>query len=338
MLLLAQLADSLNGLWHGNANQAISGFSSLLRATQKDLAYFDGVLPKSILTSSRAGAVLLKAEYVPFCPSNAIVVTDPYAAMAEAALLLSASEPLQQGIHPTAQVHPETKLGHHLSIGAHSVIGQHVVLEDGVQIGSNTVIDPCVHVGKNSKIGNGVFIHSGTHIASEVRINSGCVLGASPFNYLKQQGVWKSGFEVGGVYLSKGVQLGANTVIDRGSLSDTFLGEGVCIDNLVQIAHDVFIGNQTAIAGCAAIGAHVYIGSDCIIGGASCIAPYIRLVDDVVVTGMSTVSKSLMKSGIYSSGTLVHEHHHWRKNAARFKRLDDYIKKLAILEKKLSDT
>ena len=74
---------------------------------------------------------------------------------------------------------------------------------------------------------------------------------------------------------------------------------------------------------------------DCIIGGASCIAAYVHLADDIVITGMSTVSKSLTKSGVYSSGTLVHEHQRWRRNAARFRRLDDYIVKLSALEKKL---
>lgn len=335
MLTLAQLADFLGGVWHGNANHAILGYSSLLRASDNEVAYYNCALPRQMLSSSVAGAVLIKAEHSEWCSTNTIIVPDPYSAMEEVAKLFDVQGARFTGIHPTAQIHPSAQIGNYVSIGAHAVIGEFVFLGDGVCIGANAIIDPDVSIGDASIIGNGVFVHSGTFIASQVMINSGCVIGSSPFNYLKQHGVWKQGFDVGGVYLSAGVHLGANTVIDRGSLGDTFLAEGVCVDNLVHIAHDVSIGCHTAIAGCAVIGAHAGIGSDCIIGGASCLAAYVQIIDDVVITGMSTVSKSIMKSGIYSSGTLVHEHQRWRKNAARFKRLDDYMIKLAALEKSL---
>ena len=119
----------------------------------------------------------------------------------------------------------------------------------------------------------------------------------------------------------------------RGTLKDTFIGEGVQIDNLVQIAHDVRIGAYSAIAGCVAIGAYAQIGKHCIIGGASTIAANVYLSNDVVITGMSTVNKTLLKQGIYTSGTMVCEHRRWRRNAARFRRLDEYIARLCRLEK-----
>ncbi|MBL7479661.1 UDP-3-O-(3-hydroxymyristoyl)glucosamine N-acyltransferase [Legionella bononiensis] len=337
MLTLAQLADFLDGVWHGNANHAIFGLSSLVRATSKDVAYFDNPLLHNTLTQTAAGAVILKSEHVHLCPVNSIVVSNPLASMNEAVKLFSPGESPNLGIHETARIHHSAQLGNQVSIGAYSVIGEHVQIADGVILGANTVIESAVSIGKDSRIGCGVMIHSGCRLGNNVRVNSGCIIGSSPFNYMKQHGVWQQGPDVGAVILSDEVQLGANTVIDRGSLSDTYLGEGVCVDNLVQIAHDVFIGSNTAIAGCAAIGAYAHIGSDCIIGGASCIAAYVRLTDDTVITGMSTVSKSIAKSGIYSSGTLVHEHDRWRRNAARFKRLDDYMIKLGLLEKQLKN-
>lgn len=337
MLTLAQLAEFLDGVWHGNANHAIFSLSSLSRATSKDLAYFDNPSLQDVLNSTLAGVVLLKAEHLPLCRVNAIVVPNPYAAMSAAAKHLSTSTKNVVGIHPTAQIHQSVQTGHGVSIGANTVIGEQVLLADGVCIGGNSVIESGVHIGKDSRIGDGVIIHSGSRIGRKVMLNSGSIIGATPFNYLKQHGSWQLGPVVGGVVIADGVHIGANTVIDRGSLSDTYVGEGTCVDNLVQIAHDVIIGTHTAIAGCAAIGAYAQIGSDCIIGGASCIAANVRLSDDVVITGMSTVNKSIAKSGIYSSGTLVHEHRRWRRNAARFKRLDDYMIKLGTLEKKIEN-
>ncbi len=338
MLTLAQLADYLDGVWHGDANHAIFSLSSLSRATSKDVAYFDNLLLQETLESTAAGVVLLKLEHQLLCPVNYIVVTEPLLAMNEAAKYLTCAKKNSSEIHPTAQIHQSAQLGQGVSIGANTVIEEQVEVDDGVCIGSNTVVGSYVRIGRDSQIGHGVKIHSGIRVGQNVLMNDGCIIGASPFNYLKHHGTWQQGAAVGGVIISNRVHIGANTVIDRGAFSDTYLGDGVCIDNLVQIAHDVIIGSNTAIAGCAAIGAHAQIGSDCIIGGASCIAANVRLSDDVVITGMSTVSKSITKAGIYSSGTLVHEHQRWRRNAARFRRLDDYMIKLGALEKKIENS
>lgn len=337
MLTLIQLANYLGGVWHGNADHAIFYFSSLARATSQDVAYYDNPLLRQALDSTLAGAVLLKEEHKHLYERNCIVVPDPLKAMMQATQLLAKSKaPNNLSIDPTAQIHYSAKIGQNVSIGAYTVIGAQAQLADGVVVGMNTVIESAVCIGKNSQISHGVIIHSGCQLGADVVINAGCVIGAHPFNYLKQQGHWQQGHAVGTVIIADRVYIGTNTVIDGGSLSDTCLAEGVCIDNLVQIAHDVLIGKNTVIMGCAAVGAYAQIGADCIIGGASCIAAHVHLADDLVITGMSTVNKSLAKSGIYSSGTLVHEHQHWRRNAARFKRLDDYIIKLGALEKKLS--
>lgn len=337
LLTLAHLAESLDGVWHGNANHAIFSLSSLNCATDKDLAYFDNPLLSHILASTGAGAVLIKSEHQHLCPVNSIVVSNPLASMTAAVKLLSPPLWKHPGIHATAQIHQSAQIGQGVSIGEYSVIGENARLAEGVFIGTNSIIESSVQIGKNSHVGCGVVIHHGSTLGSEVAIESGCVIGSIPFNYLKQQGSWEQGPTVGGVIISDKVRIGANTAIDRGSLSDTYLGEGVCIDNLVQIAHDAYIGKNTAIAGCAAIGAYSQIGSDCIIGGASTVAANVRLTDNTVITGMSTVTKSITRQGIYSSGTIVHEHQRWRRNVARFRRLDDYMVKLGTLEKKILD-
>ncbi|WP_058465949.1 UDP-3-O-(3-hydroxymyristoyl)glucosamine N-acyltransferase [Legionella cincinnatiensis] len=336
MLTLAQLAEKLGGVWHGNADHAIFSFASLARATPKDIAYYDNSILRGALGNTSAGAVLLKSEHKALYQGNCIIVSNPLQTMMQATQFLSKPTILYSGIDPTARIHHSAQIGEGVSIGAYSVIHAEARLADHVVVGANTVIESSVVIGKNSQIGHDVVLHSGCQLGAQVIIDSGCVVGAFPFNYLKQHGHWQPGFSVGTVIIADKVRIGANTVIDRGSLSDTYLGEGVCIDNLVQIAHDVLIGKNTIIAGCAAVGAYAQIGEDCIIGGASSVAAYVCLTDDVVITGMSTVSKSLAKSGIYSSGTLVHEHQRWRRNAARFRRLDDYIEKLSALEKKLN--
>lgn len=328
-----QLAEKLNGVWHGDAHHAIFCFSSLACATSTDLCYFDNMAFCSILASTSAGAVLLRSEHTQWCSTNMIVVSNPFEAMKKAAHLFENIRNRPSSIHPTAQVHASAQFGQFVSIGANTIIGCHAVLADHVVIGSNCVVEPNVIIGCESRIGHGVQLLTGSQLGKKVIVDSGAVIGANPFNNEKKQGIWHHGPVAGGVIIGNNVQIGANTVITRGTLSDTYLADGVCIDNLVQIAHDVIIGANTAIAACAVLASHVQVGSDCIIGGGSCVAAYARLADNIVVTGMSAVSKSLNKPGIYSSGTLVHEHQRWRRNAARFRRLDDYVTRLVGLEK-----
>ncbi|KTC86106.1 UDP-3-O-[3-hydroxymyristoyl] glucosamine N-acyltransferase [Legionella drozanskii LLAP-1] len=330
---LAELAHHLDGCLHSNAEQSIRGVASLSRATSSDLTYFDNLVMLQLLDKTQAGVVLLTAGHVHYCPVNSIVVANPLESMAIAADLFALAINHHEGIHPKASISPAALLGEQIAVGANTVIADSVKLGDGVKIAANCVIEEGVNIGPYSTIGSGVYIHSGSKLGAHVVIENGVILGAAPFNSIKKQGRWHSGAAVGGVVIADYVQLGANTVVARGSLGDTYIGEGVHIDNLVHIAHDVTIGKNTAIAGCAAIGAYTQIGADCIVGGASCIAAHVHLADDVVITGMSTVSKSLSKAGVYSSGIIVSEHQQWRRNAARFRRLDDYIIRLARLEK-----
>ena len=335
LFTLEQLAQLVNGVAHGNAHYAISSLSSLTRAKACDIAYFNNPQLKPDLECTKAGAVFVREEHLLWCSSNAIVVLDPLAAMKQIAALLPKQEK-QAIIDPSAKIHPSVQLGEQVAIGPYAVLGEGVTVADGVHIGAHSCIHAFVTIGKNTYLNNQVTVHSNTQIGEEVVIGSGVVLGSLPFNYLKEHGHWQQGLSLGGVTIADKVHIGANTVIDRGAVGDTYLAKGVCVDNLVHIAHDVYIGVHSAIAGCAVIGAHVTIGNDCIIGGASCLAAYVCLTDDVVISGMSTVNKSLTKSGIYSSGTLIHEHQRWRKNAARFRRLDDYITKLTALERKIN--
>lgn len=335
MLTVAQLAELINGVWHGNAEHAIFSCASLLRANSNDVACLTHDQLKFQLATTDAGVVLVKAEHAHLCRGTYIIVAEPGLALETLAKILTPDPKTLPQIHPTALIHPTAVIASNASIAAYAVINERVRLAEHVVIAAHTVVDPDVFVGAHSHIGTGVHIHSGSEIGQHVVINPGCIIGSTPFNYVKEHGHWHAGSSMGGVILSDGVHLGANTVIDRGAIGDTCLGAGVCVDNLVHIAHDVFIGAHTAIAGCAAIGAFTVIGADCIIGGASSIGASIHIADNVVITATSSVSKSINKAGIYTSGTLAHEHSRWRRNAARFRRLDDYIIRLNALEQKI---
>ena len=106
------------------------------------------------------------------------------------------------------------------------------------------------------------------------------------------------------------VEIGANTTIDRGAIDDTVIGDGVKMDNQIQIGHNVRIGDHTAIAGCAGISGSATIGKRCMIGGMVGVAGHLTICDDVVITGKSFVSSSIRKPGV------LLERHSGRRDAA----------------------
>ncbi|MDI1353098.1 MAG: LpxD N-terminal domain-containing protein [bacterium] len=199
MLTVAQLANSFDGVWHGNADHAIYGISSLSRANSKEIAYFDHPLLLSMLQSTRAEVLLLKAPFQTTCPVNSIVVTNPRAVMLSVTSFVPANT-FVSTIHPTAQIHYSVHLGNHATVGAYAVIGEGVQLADQVVLGAHSVIEPEVVIGYKTQIGSHTHIHSKSHIGKLGVIGAGCVIGGSPFNYLKEHGTWQQGLTVGGVF------------------------------------------------------------------------------------------------------------------------------------------
>jgi UDP-3-O-[3-hydroxymyristoyl] glucosamine N-acyltransferase len=142
---------------------------------------------------------------------------------------------------------------------------------------------------------------------------------------------------LGGVLIGNDVEIGANTTIDRGALGNTIIGNGVKLDNQIQIAHNVEIGAHTAIAGGVGIAGSTVIGKYCMIGGGAGINGHIVITDRVLITGMTQVTKSINTPGIYSSGTGMMKNADWHKSVVRFRHLDELATRIQHLEKLLTE-
>jgi len=163
------------------------------------------------------------------------------------------------------------------------------------------------------------------------------VIGADGFGIAKDEsGAWIKVPQLGAVIIGDDVEIGANTAIDRGAIENTVIGNGVRLDNLIQVGHNVSIGADTAIAGLTGIAGSARIGARCIIGGHAGVAGHIEIVDDVVVTGGTPVLSSLKKPGYYGGvATSADDIRKWRRNAARFSQLDEMARRLRKLEKQI---
>ena len=328
---LAELASQLDAELVGVAGHRVNGISSLAAAQPHQVSFLANMKYASQLAVCKAGAVIMQPDQAPCFTGNKLLLANPYLGYARLSALF-APVPSCQGVHASATVSESASLAEDVVVGPGAVIGDNVRLGEGVTVGSNCVIgDDCL-VGAHTRLAANVTIYHGVALGQRNIVHSGAVLGADGFGFAKDGVDWVKIHQLGGVVIGDDVEIGAGTTIDRGALDDTQIGNGVKLDNQVQIAHNVVLGDNTAIAGCTAIAGSTTLGKRCTIAGACGITGHLHLADDVHITAMSLVTRSITEPGAYSSGTGLDDNKQWRRNAARFKQLDQMAKRLKQLE------
>jgi len=334
---LGDLAERVGGEVSGDSNCVINSIATLKSAKAGDITFLSDARFSRYLTTTSASAVILSKKYRDDCPVNALVVNDPYVTYAYVAQILCPPSPLCAGVHPSADVHDKAIVHKSAWIGPHVVIGANARIAADVYIGPGCVIADNVEIGEASRLIAGVTVYSGTRIGKRALFHAGVVIGSDGFGFANDKGKWIKIPQIGGVLIGHDVEVGANTTIDRGALEDTILEDGVKLDNQIQIAHNVRIGAHTAIAGCTGIAGSTTIGKRCAIGGGVGIIGHLEIVDDVHITATTFVSKSILKPGVYSSGTPLESNHQWRKNIVRMKQLDEMARRIKELEERMDD-
>jgi UDP-3-O-[3-hydroxymyristoyl] glucosamine N-acyltransferase len=213
----------------------------------------------------------------------------PKVAFAKAAELLLGRPPIATGIHPTAIVAPLARISPGVSIGPYAVIGEDAHVGAGTQIGAHTVIGAGCWIGENCRIHPRVTLYVGVRIGHRVEIHSGAVIGADGFGYAPDDGKYWKFPQAGIVEVGDDVEVGANTTIDRGSLDDTRIAEGVKLDNLVHIGHNCQIGAHTVIAAQAGLSGSCMFGRHVVVGGQAGFGERCKLEDNSVIGGQSGV-------------------------------------------------
>jgi UDP-3-O-[3-hydroxymyristoyl] glucosamine N-acyltransferase len=260
-----------------------------------------------------------------------LIAKDPYAVYARIAALLHPVPPAVPGKHPSAVVDSSATIDASASIGALAVIGARVRIGARSTIGPGCVILEGATVGADTRLVASVTLCASVVIGDRCLLHPGVVIGADGFGLAPSDGQWLKVPQVGGARLGNDIEVGANTTIDRGAIEDTVVEDGVKLDNQIQIGHNVRIGAHTAIAGCTGISGSTTIGSRCMIAGQVGIAGHLSICDDVVVTGRTFVNSNIRKPGYYSGGLPFDEAAPFRKNAARFHRLDELAREVRRL-------
>ncbi|HNX91671.1 MAG TPA: UDP-3-O-(3-hydroxymyristoyl)glucosamine N-acyltransferase [Candidatus Omnitrophota bacterium] len=282
------LAHLVGGTAEGDDGSDIRGLNGIESAKTGDLTFAtdDGKL--SAAEKTGASCVLVTAD-VRKSTKPLIRVKNPKLAFLLIYNAVTKRETRQAYTDPSARIAPTAKIGKHVWIGSHVAIEDNVVIGDGTVIESNSVIQKGCSIGEACYIHANVTLYSNCVLKKNVVLHSGVVLGADGFGYVRDgENIYKFP-QLGRVIIEDNVEIGANTTIDRGSLSDTVINAGSKIDNLCQIAHNVKVGKNTIMA------------AQCGISGSATIQENVTMGGQIGVADNAVISKNAMigaQSGI----------------------------------------
>jgi len=320
-ITLGELAVRFGLELAGDPGEAIDGVAPLGAAGPGKLAFCTGPRYRKQLAATRATAVVLPRELAADCPVAALISENPYASFARLAAGLHPPAPVKSGVAAGAQIAESATVAESAWIGPCAIIGAGVVIGERCSIGPNCVVEDGARLGDDCRLQAGVTICHDVAIGARCVFKPGAVIGSDGFGFAPDVDGYVKVPQLGSVRLGNDVDVGANTTIDRGTMEDTVIGDGVKLDNQVQVGHNCRIGAHTVVAGCVGISGSSIIGSRCMIGGAVGIVGHLEIGDGVIVTGFSMVTQSLPGPGIYSSGLPAIESATWRRTVARLHRL-----------------
>lgn len=327
-MTLGELAVRFGLVLRGEPDVRVTHVATLEGADSSALTFLANPRYKRFLRTTQAGAVVIDPKLADEAPVPALLAKNPYAAYARIAGLLHPAEVAAPGRHPSALIDPAAEVDTTASIGPHVFIAARAKVGPRAVIGPGCVVMEDVTIGADTRLVANVTLCRFVVVGERCLLHPGVVIGADGFGLAPDRGEWIKVPQVGSVRIGNDVEIGANTTVDRGAIEDTILGDGVKLDNQIQVAHNVRIGAHTVVAGCTGISGSTTIGQRCLIGGQVGIAGHLSICDDVVLTGRAFVTNSIHKPGTYSSGLPVEEASRFRKNAARFYQLDEFVREV----------
>lgn len=338
-MTLREIAALLDAALEGDPELAIHRVSKIEEAGPGDVTFIANPKYAKYAAATKASALIVarRAEMPAGTSAALLRVDDPYASFLKVLAAFHPPAPLlPPGIHPTAVVAKNARLGRDVRIGAHAVVGHGCsvgdrtvimhgcVLGDGVQVGEDALLHASVTVREGCRLGNRVIVHSGT------------VIGSDGFGFApKPDGTYEKIPQMGIAVLEDDVEVGANCAIDRATLGETVIRKGAKLDNLIQVAHNVVVGENTVVAAQAGFSGSTRIGRNCMIGGQAGFTGHIAIADRTRVGAQSGVHRSVTEPGTTLFGYPALPHREAMRIHGEITRLPDTIEKLRGLAARL---
>jgi len=274
---LAAVAEAA-GIAAAMPERMFDGVAPLQTAGPSDVSFLDNRKYLPVLAETRAGAVIVRPDVGERVPRGTIsLATDePYLAWARIAALFHPPPPPRPGvspaavIDPTARIDPTAEIGPLVVVGAGAEIGARARIGPAAVIGEGVVIGPDCRIGAHASISHAL-------VGARVYIYPGARLGQEGFGFAATKSGFVSVPQLGRVIVEDGVEIGANSTVDRGSAHDTIIGAGSRLDNLVQIGHNVRIGRACVIIGQAGVSGSTILEDQVVIAGQAGLIGHIRI-------------------------------------------------------------
>ena len=290
----AELAERSGATVAGEGTRHIAGVAALDAAGPADLAFFDNPRYRAQLTATRAGAIAIRTKHRDLAPKDAVLLlsNNPHRTFALAAALLYPEPRPDAGVAATVHIDASARIGAGCTIEPGVVIRAHAEIGNGCFLGANASIGRGVVLGDGCRVGAGASI-SHAVIGANVNLYAGVRVGQDGFGFVPDPKGHIRVPQLGRVIIHDGVEVGANTTIDRGSGPDTVIGPGCWIDNLVHIGHNVRLGRGCIVAGLCGIAGSTTLGDFVAMGGKVGIAGHLTIGSGVQIAGGSGVIRDV---------------------------------------------
>ncbi len=333
-ITLKELAEIVGGRVEGDGSVTIRSVAGIKEAGSGDITFLADPRYEKFLETTSASAIIVPPG-TPEQDRPVIISENPYLSFVKAVkFLVPGRNSYPAGVHPTAVVAGDARVGEGVSIGPH------VVIEDGAAVGDRTVVLAGSYVGKRTKIGDqcliypGVLIREDTVIGDNVIIHCGAVIGSDGFGFARDGEIYRKIPQIGNVIIEDHVEVGANVTIDRATTGSTVIKKGTKIDNLVMVAHNVVVGENCILVAQVGIGGSTEIGNGVNLAGQAGVAGHIKVGDGAIVAAQAGVTKSV-SPGACVSGYPAREHRLAKRIHASLQRLPELIKRVADLSERV---
>jgi UDP-3-O-[3-hydroxymyristoyl] glucosamine N-acyltransferase len=325
---LAQLADLLQvRLENGSPDTEITGVAGIEEAQTGHVTFVANPKYAAAARSTRASAVIVANDF-PTIPTAILRAKNPYYTFARAIGLFYQPPAYAPGIHPTAVVHPSSK------VGARAHLGPYVVIDEDVEIGDDCVLLPHAVIYRGARIGHRFFAHAHSvvrehcRLGNNVILQNGVVIGADGFGFAKDDaGQWYKIVQSGPAVLEDNVEVQANACVDRASVGETRIARGARIDNLVQVGHGSRVGENTMLCAQVGLAGSTDVGKNVILAGQVGVAGHCKIGDGAIATAQTGIPSDVAPGAVVSGYPAI-DNKLWLRCAAVFQKLPDLARAL----------
>lgn len=335
----SEIAALVGGRFAGARDPEITGVAAIDRAGPNELTFVAHVKYAAYLAQARAGVLLVSdvLEERANAQLPRIVVADVHRALAQVLAHFHPELRPAAGVHSTAVLGTQVRLGADVIIEPYAVIGAGTTIGDRAWIGAHCVVGENCVIGADARLHAQVTLYSKVQLGERCIIHSGTRLGSDGFGYTFVNGQHQKVPQVGGVVIGNDVEIGANCTVDRGSVGPTEIGNGVKIDNLVHVGHNVRIGDLSIIVAQVGISGSTVLGKGVTLAGQAGLPGHLHIGDGATIAAKSAPFGDVPAGATYTGFPAVPHKEFLRAQSALLK-LHELMKRVRALEKQSKNT